>query len=173
MKAPILLLVALTAGGSTTGRPTPTPRPEAGAPVPVSVGETPPVVVAVGVATTVRLPLTIAAGYRIQANPASNQFLVPLEVRLDTADGLLFGKPVYPSPRPYRLEGSDEQLDTYQGDLEIVVPMTATGPGAAGPHAVEGTVRYQACTSRTCLFPSSVPITFVVEVVASARPARE
>jgi DsbC/DsbD-like thiol-disulfide interchange protein len=127
----------------------------------------------VGVATTARIPLTIGAGCRIQANPAGNQFLVPLEVQLDHAEGLRFGDAVYPTPQPYRLQGSDDELDTYQGDIEIVVPITAARSAVAGAIAVEGIVRFQACDSRTCLFPSSIPLKFVVDVAHSQPASRK
>jgi hypothetical protein len=134
----------------------------------VTVDEVAPVQLSVGSATSVLVPVEVASGFRVQANPASNQFLVPLELALETVDGLEFGDPVYPKGHPYRLHGTDEDLSTYHGDIEIAVPVNATESAPAGRRDIHGELRFQACNSRVCLFPSSVRVTFQVDVTREA-----
>jgi hypothetical protein len=140
---------------------------------PVGNGAThpPPAIVAVdaipdvslhhGETTSVAVSITVADGYHVQANPASGEFLVPLELQLDPVEGLGFGAAEYPKATPYRLENSEDILKTYEGTFAVNVPITALKAGALD---VSGKVRYQACDSKRCLFPSTVPFAFKIIV---------
>jgi len=163
MIAAVLVVVGLFGGACSTEQPTPAPQ-EAATVEPVTVDEVAPVQVSVGSATSVRVPVEVASGFRVQANPASNQFLVPLELALEAVDGVEIGDPVYPEGQPYRLQGTDEDLSTYQGDIEIVVALTVPDSAPVAEHVVTGELRFQACNSKVCLFPSSVPVTLRVVV---------
>ena len=85
-------------------------------------------------------------------------------MRLDPVDDVRFGSPDYPASRPYRLAGADEDLLTYEGTVSVTVPVTASGSASAGEKIVKGALKYQACDTRRCLFPSSVPVTFLIVV---------
>jgi hypothetical protein len=112
----------------------------------------------------------VADGYRIQANPASSEFLVPLELRLEPVDGLQVGAPIYPVGQPYRLLGSDARISTYRGEIEISVPLAATDVARPGSHELQGSARFQACNPRVCLFPASVPVAVAVVVTQPVQP---
>ena len=160
-----ILLAAGWIGGARGEEPSPSPTPTAAAAGPVTVGVVEPVTVATGNGSTIRVPVRVADGHRVQANPASNEFLVPLTLGIEDAEGLVFSPPVYPMSEPYLLEGADDLLLTYVGEFEVVVPVSATDAAAAGDHSVVGELRYQACNSRMCLFPASVR--FELEIVVS------
>lgn len=130
----------------------------------VSVGRIERVTVRAGESTTLDVPLVVADGYKVQANPAAADFLVPLELTLEPVDGLEFGDPEYPPSHRHRLQGAEDDLLTYKGRLVIRVPVTAS-PGASGAVAVNGSLRYQGCDARRCFFPTSVPV--VLEVVVA------
>ena len=133
----------------------------------------PPVTLMAGGVTQARLAVVVADGYHVQANPASGNFFVPVELDLRAAGGVSPGKPVYPPGLPYCLPGESDDLMTYEGTLEIVVPLKAGASARPGNHVLKGALRYQACDARSCLFPASVPVTLAVRVVAApARPAR-
>jgi hypothetical protein len=89
---------------------------------------------------------------------------VPLELVIEGHGGIAFGAPVYPEAALYLLEGSDEPLLTYVGQFEVVIPVTADKDAKPGNRAVPGELRYQACNSRMCLFPASVPVSLQVVV---------
>jgi hypothetical protein len=133
------------------------------------VGDIEPITLPIGAKTTVHVPVGVASGYHVQANPAANKFLIPLELQLDDVDGLELGDPVYPRGQPYRLEGTTEDLLTYGGELEILVALEATGTAQLGEQRVNGTLHYQTCDSRMCFFPSSAPVRFTVTVVDRRR----
>lgn len=123
----------------------------------VAVEEIPELSIRVGETATVQLRITVAEGYHVQANPASDEFLLPLRLELPTREGFEFGAPAYPKGMPHRLQGADSDLLTYDGSFAVTIPITATG---AGEFEIAGRLAYQACNSSRCLFPTSLPIAF-------------
>ena len=156
----ILVSVGLVAGAfdeEPTQSSTPTSSP-------VAIGEVEAVTLASGDEATVAVPVQVAEGHRVQANPASSEFLVPLQLEIDKVDGLDFGEPSYPMGEPYLLEGEDEPLSTYVGEFEVVVRVAAVEDAAPGEYWASGKLHFQACNSRMCLFPSSVPFELLLVV---------
>lgn len=128
----------------------------------VRVAPIPEMTLRAGESTEVAVRLSIVEGYHVQANPAADEFLIPLELQLEGTEGLDVHSPAYPAPRTFRLEGSDRDLLTYEGAVEVTVRLVATGNGGPGGRLVSGRVRYQACNARRCLPPASVPVDFMV-----------
>jgi len=113
-----------------------------------------------------RIEISVAEGYHVQANPASDEFLIPLQLQLRGTGGVRPGKSIYPSGQPYRLQGASADLMTYEGNFEVMVPLKAAASARPGHLVLEGVLRYQACDSRTCLFPASLPVALPVQVTA-------
>lgn len=113
--------------------------------------------------------VSVAAGYHIQANPASSEFLVPARLELKARGGVHPGEPIYPPGQPYRLEGTNSDLMTYQGTFEIVVPLEARELARLGNRTLQGVLRHQACDERSCLFPGSVPVKLTVQVAPDSN----
>ncbi len=130
----------------------------------VSIAEVPARAIRPGGSATVVVRLRIAEGYHVQANPAANEFLIPLELAIDSDGGLTLGDPAYPPPRRHRLAGADADLLTYDGETEIALPVAAPEEIAPGKTLLEGEVRYQACDARTCYFPASLRVAFEIDV---------
>ncbi len=129
-------------------------------PVPVQVGVT------VGGAAEAHITVVVTHGYHIQANPASTEFFVPTKLQLRAKGGVRAKAPVYPPGLPYRLEGMPDEFMTYEDTFEISVPLEASESARPGEHVLKGTLRYQACDDRSCLFPVWVPFSVPVRVVA-------
>jgi DsbC/DsbD-like thiol-disulfide interchange protein len=141
-------------------------------PPPVVAVEEPALVsVAAGGATEARITVMVASGYHVQANPASDQFLVPLQLELKSTGGVRPEQPHYPPGQPYQLEGAANDLLTYGGTVELVVPLRASPSARPGHRVLQGTLRYQACDTRACLFPAAVPVSVPVRVVAGVAAA--
>jgi hypothetical protein len=103
----------------------------------------------------------IGRGFRIQANPASEPFLVPAHLEIEGDERVDVGAPVYPPGNPHRLRGSTEDLSVYENRLVIHVPVTArrgVGPRGSDDVVLEGRLWYQACNERVCLRPASAPV---------------
>jgi hypothetical protein len=130
----------------------------------VTIGDIPDVAMRPGQETLAVVSITVAEGYHVQANPASDEFLVPLTLELDPIEGFVFGTPEYPAGVAYRLEGTDSDLMTYEGTFAVKIPITTAMSGTFG---MKGSVNFQACDSKRCLMPSSVPVEFKVVVGVS------
>ena len=64
-----------------------------------------------------------------------------------------------------RLPGDSRDLVVYDGTFAISLPVKAAGDAAAGETVtLRGTLRYQACDDRHCLFPVTLPVTIVVTI---------
>lgn len=140
----------------------------AGPPVVVTV-TAPRVILAADGRGEAEVVATIERGFRIQANPASQPFLVPALLEIEENERVDVGRPAYPPGEPYRLLGTSEDLSVYQGRLVIRLPVAARPtPGATSDDdaLLEGRLRYQACNAEVCLRPSSVP----VQVRVGVRP---
>lgn len=126
-----------------------------------------PVEVRTGGTAEARVTVLVKDGYHVQANPASGDFLVPLRLELRTREGVRPGRPIYPPGQAYRLPGMESDWMTYEGRVEIVVPLVVDASARSGPRSLAGVLHYQACDARTCLFPASVPISLTVKVVGA------
>ncbi len=129
----------------------------------VTVAPVPTVVLARGGAAEAVVSVTVAEGLHVQANPAADEFLIPLVVRFGDVPGIRWGTPAYPPPVPFRIEGWDLELKTYERTVHVTVPVAAADAAEPGAVTVAGTVRFQACDSRRCFAPATVPVE--VEVV--------
>lgn len=111
----------------------------------------------------VAIEVDVRPGYHVQANPAAYPNLIPITLTMTPTPGVAIGAPIYPDPpKRLRLEGSGEQLLVYDGRLRIVVPMARYTANAA-PIRLQGSLRYQGCDHRHCLFPRTVPLELTVD----------
>lgn len=141
-----------------------------------ATGKHPPVVsvsmpeiveIAAGQTTQAHLTVTILDGFHVQANPASQPYLIPTRLELTPADPVTPGSPIYPKGKPYRLNGDSNDISTYEGTFKIEIPLKAEDSAKPGESLLQGKLHYQACDARTCLPPSFVPIELQVRITAN------
>ncbi|RRQ24513.1 DUF255 domain-containing protein [Guyparkeria sp. SCN-R1] len=99
-----------------------------------------------GAAIVVRL--AIDEGFHINANPASEDFLVP--TRVTALDGEI-GPIDYPPGKPFRAEFARSAIDVFEGVLELRVPVTGEMPTRLR-------LDLQACDDEVCLAPDEVEV---------------
>jgi hypothetical protein len=161
LRAVAAFALAFLAGALQGSKPTPV----------VTVKPPTSVVVAPGGSVEARLTVLVGDGFHLQANPASQEYLVPTKLEVERAADVWPGKPSYPAGRPYRLQGAASDLAIYDGTLEIRVPLEASKDAAPGDRRLLGTLHYQACDARICLKPASVE--FALPVRIPEQPARK
>ena len=122
-----------------------------------------------GESAEVKIAVEIAFGYHVQANPASEPFLIPLRLEIEQTETLHAGDPVYPPGQPYRLKGTTEDLSTYGGSVDIVVPVEADASAAPGEQVLTGKLHYQACDAHICLAPAVVPVSLPVQIGSGSK----
>ena len=58
------------------------------------------------------------------------------------------------------------ELLTYEDTFEIIIPLKASESAQPGDWVLQGSLRYQACDARSCLFPASVSVSLPVRVIS-------
>jgi hypothetical protein len=139
----------------------------ADAPHVVTVGEIASVAARAGETVSIEVPLRIECGFHVQANPAASEFLIPLELEVGTVNDSLEASVRYPPPMTHRLQGAQDELLTYSGEIRIIVRLTIPRANSIGTRRIEARLIYQACDDRMCLFPVTAPVTWEVEVVSA------
>lgn len=140
---------------------TPPPRPK------VVDAAAPAVALRPGRTSPAALTVTVARGFKVQANPPT-EGLVATTLMMAPSEGLHFGAPQYPKSKVFALEGVGDLL-VYDGIFTITLPISASRSAAPGPRTLEGTLRYQACDDTTCLLPISLPVRIEVTVAAISQ----
>jgi|SRR5215204_3473709 len=111
---------------------------------------------------TVRLD--IAAGYHVNANPASDKFYVATELRAEPQAGVTPGRPVYPAGLKRKLGFSETPLSVYEGSVVIKLPLRADAGAAKGRHTLRAKLRVQPCNDEACLQPREIDAPIPVTV---------
>jgi DsbC/DsbD-like thiol-disulfide interchange protein len=117
-----------------------------------------------GEQTETILTTVVAKGFHVQANPASQSYLIPTKLGLQPSEGLTPGKPSYPKGKPYRLKGASDVLSVYEEAFQIKIPLKAEASIKPGEYVLQGKLIYQACDERSCLPPTSVPVELHVKI---------
>ena len=97
--------------------------------------------------------LRVDRGFHINANPASQPYLIP--TTLSFIDAAPF-KIIYPLSTRFKPAFSDEPLDVYEGTVTITAFFHSGALEEASP--LHATVTVQACTDRICLPPADLSV---------------
>lgn len=87
-----------------------------------------------------------------------------LSLQLEPHPWFEFGEPIYPEPKTVLLEAVREKVPTYSGTVQIIVPVTVRATEetksltSADKTALKGLLKYQICTSSTCLLPMETDV---------------
>jgi peroxiredoxin len=106
---------------------------------------------AAGEHAELRVMLDILPGYHVMSNRPSEPNYVATRVVVEGAPGIVAGEAAYPPPASFALAG--RAISTFEGAVEVVVPLEVAPDAEPGPRDLRGTARYQACDRARCLFP--------------------
>lgn len=97
--------------------------------------------------------VVIERGYHINANPASDPYLIPTMLKLTNATPL---RVQYPTPLNFKPDFADHAIDVYEGTIRIAAEFA---PGTLSDVAhLAGILTVQACTDKICLPPADLPL---------------
>jgi hypothetical protein len=117
-----------------------------------------PQTVPAGKRGVVDLRFHIQQGYHVNSHTPKSEFLIPTALTLQPANGVTASVPEYPAGTPFSFAfDPKEKLDVYAGDFIIKLPVVA----AAGAHAVQASLKYQACDHASCYPPRTLPVDIV------------
>ncbi len=117
--------------------------------------------------STLTLELTIVEPFHINANPASEDYLIPTVAVVKPAPGLKVSKPIYPKPVLKKFSFYEGMLKVYEGTVQIKIPLETDGNFK--PTALTGTLKYQACNDQACLAPKTLD--WKLKLAGTAPPA--
>lgn len=100
--------------------------------------------------------LAVAGGFHVNANPASEKYLIPTELKIEPAEGIEVGAVAYPESVTRRFSFAEKPLAVYEGEVSIRFALRARPGAQAGEQTLRARVRYQACDDEKCYPPKSV-----------------
>jgi len=109
-------------------------------------------------AVEVRIPVMVDAGFHVNSNTPSDDYLIPLKLVWTPGGGLVGGDVVYPKPELQKYSFSDKPLSVFTGNFDLIVKFQVAPDAPAGPGAKAGKLRYQACDDKACYPPKTVDV---------------
>jgi hypothetical protein len=129
----------------------------------LTVAPQPTVKVAKGGTATITVKASLPAGYHANTNKPTEVYLIPMTLKW-TAGPLQAGNIDYPKGTMEKYSFSDKPISVVTGDFSITTTFTVPAGTSTGPAAEVGALRYQACDSKACYPPKTVPINVTVQV---------
>ena len=152
---------------NATGAPAPMPAQGAGRPLPpaeVVRLEAASVEARRGAGAQGEVRLSISEGFHVNANPASEKYLIPTELEVEPAEGIEIGAPIYPESVTRQFSFADKPLAVYEGVARIGFALKIKSDARAGEQALRARVSYQACDDEKCYPPRTVETSVPVRV---------
>jgi DsbC/DsbD-like thiol-disulfide interchange protein len=131
---------------------------------------------AVGVVRDLLIRLGVPEGQHLYGEPVPNG-MVATSIEMDESVGVIVLDPQLPPTHPHTLQGTGEELQIFDGDVLIRIPIThnqrSTVERDDGSRVVpiSGTVRWQSCDDEICNLPATYRFELDVPAVGSNVPA--
>lgn len=104
-------------------------------------------------------------GFHVNSNKPTSDLLIPTEIKFEANPAVVVGKIAYPAGEDYALSFSPKQkLNVYQGDVAVVVPVSAAKNAKRGTYTLKGSLSYQACNDNACFPPKTAPFELTVQL---------
>ena len=111
--------------------------------------------------TAVDLHFRVSDGLHINSHTPREKTLIPTNLAVVEQDGLKVSVVDFPPGTDYSFAFEpSEKLSVYTGDFTLRAHITVS----SGEHLMQGALRYQACDSKSCYPPKTIPVT--VDVIA-------
>jgi uncharacterized protein len=121
-------------------------------------------IVYTGKSNKVEIEVNVKEGYHIQANEVSDESLIPTTLEITSNEYLTTRKQEFPRSKKFKLEGTDRFLNVYDGKFLIKLFIDPPKTAAESKYCLEARLRYQACDSRSCLFPRTIDFSIPLQV---------
>lgn len=103
----------------------------------------------------------IRRGYHINSDKPAEEYLIPTRLTWDIAP-LEALAVTYPEAEIFVSQFSDDVMLVFSGEVEFKTSVRVPKTIPEGLTELAGTLRYQACTEKACLAPTSVDFTLPV-----------
>ena len=123
-----------------------------------------PATVAPGGHGTLRVTLSVAPGYHINAHKPNDPSLIPTSLTAASA-GAVFGAARYPATKTIKVSYTPKPILVYESRATILMPFTVAKSAKPGKKmAIFGTLSFQGCNQASCFAPTSLPVHATVGV---------
>jgi DsbC/DsbD-like thiol-disulfide interchange protein len=118
--------------------------------------------------------LTIGREWHINANPASDELLIPTSLEFEGDAGPFHILDIiYPEPQMARLGFSESDVAVYSESALIGALFRIDAALKTGTYKLKGTVAWQACNDVSCLPPESRAFEIVIVVVEPGQETHD
>jgi len=130
----------------------------------LKVGEATRVAGARGAVVEAKIPVTVDAGFHVNSNHPTEDYLIPLRLTWTSLGALESGPVTYPAPALEKYEFADKPLSVFTGAFSLKASFKVSAKAAPGPGIATGKLHYQACNSNTCFPPKSADVSVAYQV---------
>ena len=116
--------------------------------------------------------MNIRQGFHVNAREKSEEYLIATDLKAQLPTGFTAGQVVYPKGQLVTFSFSKEPLNVYQGTVILRLPVSALTTAPLGQQHIALKLRYQACSTRDCLPPVTLPLDAAVNIAADAATAK-
>ncbi len=117
------------------------------------------------------LEVTLPEGLHTQSNAPNDPALIPTTLRVDAPPGVTVQEIVWPRPIDLDQAGAERPLSVFERRFLVGVRLSLASSAPASDITVPAALRYQACDANLCYPPATVPVNWVIHVVAPGVPA--
>jgi DsbC/DsbD-like thiol-disulfide interchange protein len=110
------------------------------------------------------VPIKIANGYHVNANPPSFSYLKATELAIPPANGISVEFITYPDPLMKKFSFSDKELAVYEGEAVLKARLKADKSAQTGKHNLSAQLRVQACDDKVCYAPGVIDLLVPVNI---------
>jgi Disulphide bond corrector protein DsbC len=117
-----------------------------------------------GESADVVMPIKIASGYHVNANPPSYSYLKATELEIPTANGVSVEFITYPDPLIKTFSFAEKPLAVYEGEAIVKARLKADMSAQTGKHNLSAKLRVQACDDKVCYAPGVLDVMIPVDI---------
>jgi hypothetical protein len=137
----------------------------------ITMTEAPITVVTRGKGASVDLHFRVGAGFHVNSNTPTQDYLIPTALKLNAPTDIVVGRITYPPGEEMAFTfAQEEKLSVYSGAFTIGVIVRPLASVLPGKYEFRGNLKYQACDNAACYPPKQLPVSFEIKVV-KAPPA--
>jgi hypothetical protein len=131
----------------------------------VTVEKPPTIELSKGKPGSTEVRVRVKSGFHINSSKPSSELLIPTKLTVESTPLFQVKKITYPDGSDFSFSfAPEEKLNVYSGEFTILVDVVADKKAAAGPHALKGELKYQACSDIACFPPKKIPVELAVVV---------
>jgi len=99
--------------------------------------------------------LSLPEGWHVNANPPSEDYLIPTRLEVEPPAGFELLGIRYPRPTDVEVGFAARPLSVYAGTVAVEAELRSPAAAAPGEYPLEARLYYQACTETECQAPSA------------------